>query len=168
MGNVEGSTSWVEAWVNSHGDRITQFAYTYTHDWGAAQDIAQETFLRLYRSRTHLQRTTFSPRWLYRVAHRLCIDWNRRRHGEHLLRDPADVGTSSQRDRPDRLAVQELLDRLPPRDRECLWLLYYEDMSIAEIARRMRMNPAAVRTRLRRARNRFRTMWKEDTHGATL
>ncbi|MDA8346574.1 MAG: sigma factor [Thermaerobacter sp.] len=64
MGKAEDGASWVEAWVNSHGDRITQFAYTYTHDWEAAQDIAQETFLRLYRSRTDLQRTTRQDGWL--------------------------------------------------------------------------------------------------------
>ncbi|MDA8346488.1 MAG: sigma-70 family RNA polymerase sigma factor [Thermaerobacter sp.] len=164
---MEGlSEEWLEGWITSHGDRITQFAFTYTRDWQAAQDVAQETFLRLFTTHSSRPEAHISPGWLYQVAHHLCVDMLRKQHKAAPSVEPPDL-SSGLHDGTDVLAVHEVMNHLRPRDRECLWLAYYEDLSIAETAKALHLSPEAVRTRLRRARDRFRAQWEVETSGAT-
>lgn len=167
MGAREEAEQRLEGWITSHGDRITQFAFTYVQDWAAAQDVAQETFLRLFS--THCQRpeVRISAGWLYQVAHHLSIDMLRKRQGPRRLEAKITAMTSGMQDLTVTLVAREVMKRLHPRDRECLWLVYYEDLSIAETAKALHLTPDAVRTRLRRARDRFRAQWEVETSGAT-
>lgn len=145
--------TWVAAW----GDRLTQFAYTYTENWGSAQDVAQETFLRLYRQ--WQAGPPVHPGWLFTVARNLCIDAKRRAEPHPLRGGHADAGEESA---VRRLLVRELLDRLPPRDREVLWLFYYGGLSMAEVAGVLGIPARQVKTGLYRARQRFRALWGDD------
>ncbi len=147
---------WMEAW----GDRIVRFAYVYTGDNGTAQDIAQETFLRLYdRMRAG---AVIKPAWLFRVARNVAVDAMRRqqRHQNaqaQLARERLSVDTST-----DRAVVRQVIDTLPETDRMCLVLYYFADWSLEEIARELSLSPAALKARLHRARVRFAQAWKED------
>lgn len=145
----------VEAWVKEWGDRVTRFAYTYTRDWMAAEDVAQETFLRLY----HHARAgrAVSPAWLLTVARNLATDWLRRSPAVALREDD---GVSPEADR--QLLVRDLVDRMRPRDREVLWLFYYADCSMVQIAEMLHIPVAQVKTRLHRARQRLRASWEDD------
>ena len=145
--------TWVAAW----GDRLTQFAYTYTANWASAQDVAQETFLRLYRQEQAGR--PVHPGWLFAVARHLCIDAKRRAEPEPLSGGEADAGEEPALR---RLLVRDLLDRLPPRDREVLWLFYYGGLSMAEVAGVVGIPARQVKTRLYRARQRFRALWEGD------
>lgn len=147
---------WMDAW----GDRMVRFAYVYTGDNATAQDIAQETFLRLYdrlRSGAVIQ-----PAWLFRVARNVAVDAMRRqqRHQNaqaQLLRERPSVDTSTE-----RVVVRQVIDTLPETDRTCLLLHYFADWSLEQIARELSLSPAAVKARLHRARVRFAQAWKED------
>lgn len=167
MGEHEDAEEWLGRWIAAHSDRITQFAFTYVHDWDDAQDVAQETFLRLFSSHRRHPGVQLSPGWLYQVAHRLCIDRHRKRRSSERFAASMTGISSGVQDIADTLVVHEVMNHLHPRDRECLWLVYYEDLSIAETAKALHLTPEAVRTRLRRARDRFRAQWEEETSGAT-
>jgi len=159
----DGFEAWFASMVERYGDRLVGFAQTYTQNWDDAQDIAQEVFLRLLRTRRQRPEASISPGWLYQVAHRLCIDWCRKRRRSASLALRSAECPPMQAGLPD-LSLQELLDQLPACDRECLWLLYYEDLSIAEIGLLLDLTPEAVRMRLHRARTHLRALWEEGSH----
>ncbi len=130
-----------------------------------AQDIAQETFARLYQQRVRHPEREMSVAWLYTVARRLVVDhWRARRdvpqdslaqQTPSLERDPAAIVAT-------RDAVARLLRRLPASERDCLVLFYFQDWTTERIAESLRIAPATVRVRLHRARERLRTLWLEE------
>jgi RNA polymerase sigma factor (sigma-70 family) len=158
------SDDWLAPWVEQWGDRMVQFAYTYVMDRDAAQDIAQETFLRLFLWHRRFPDRVVTPAWLYTVAANRARDVLRERRREALTDrelaspDPADAPDSTT-----RIAVRAALDRLPLLDRQCLWLFYYADWPVPEIAVATRLSQAAVKQRLYRARKRFARIWGDES-----
>lgn len=157
---MESVETWVNGWVNEWGDKVIQFAYVYVRDRGQAQDIAQESFLKLYQWRLAHPHGTVSVGWLFKVTRNLAIDAGRR-HGKELSIEKwaRELGDNAE-DLAVRVTVQDVLERLPLRDRQVLWLFYYGDRSIAEISRDLSISPNGVRLRLFRARQRFSQQWK--------
>ena len=156
--DVDGGRSGLVEWVAHYGDRLVQFAYTYLHDWDAAQDVAQETFARAMSTGRHL-----TPGWLFTVAHNLAVDEIRRRHRVATVADcaPAMKGTEVGLS----LQVTDALQRLSRRDRECLWLFYYADLSLEDVGKAMGLSASQAKGRLYRARRRFAVTWGTDQDG---
>jgi len=138
-------------------------------DAAAAEDVVQETFLRLYRSPP--QDNTHIRAWLYRVAANLASNHlrreRRRAHREalqtsyaHANKGDADVEEKLVRD-DEAFRVRAALARLSPRDRACLWLRY-SGASYAEIAAALGIKRSAVGTVLARARARFKEYYVKE------
>lgn len=134
-----------------------------TADRQLAQDIAQEVFWRLHRHHQAHPEAPVTPEWLYTVTRNLVRDvWRRQR----LIERPLDGASWATTDSVEsqvatRLAVQQALMKLTPMDRACLWLFYYEDWSLQQIAEGFRIPESRVRTRVFRARQRFAKIWGE-------
>ena len=121
--------------------------------------MAQETFLRLTVWVRRHPEAEPTLAWLFTVAHNVAVDlW--RRHRATPVAAP-EVGADSP-DLVQRLAVRAVMERLRARDRLCLWLFYYGDWSVAEIARAQGVPEATVKTRLHRARKRFAAVWSQE------
>lgn len=159
------SDKHVLEWVTRFGPGLYRFATGWVHDTGRAEDIVQEVFIRAWRH-PHPERITAA--WLFHVTRRLCIDAFRQAQREE--RKLARL----QHERPDRFAtqfdtaslqsmeVQQVLRTMTPKDRLSLWLFYYAEWSLKDIATELKTTPDAVKVRLYRARNRFRHLWEED------
>ncbi len=150
---------WLDVWIYQWGDKMTQYAYLQIHDREWAQDIAQEAFFRLYRYQEEHPDAILAVGWLYTVTKNLVRDAQRKKSA----RPERSVRTGSWEPLGDsmatRIEVQQVLNTLRAKDRECLWLFYYADYSIQQIAERLHLSTAGVRTRLHRARQRFATQW---------
>jgi RNA polymerase sigma-70 factor (ECF subfamily) len=152
--------SWLEAWMTAWKDRLARHIKRYVRDAELAEDITQETFLRLYEwHRAHPDRD-IQPGWLFTVAYRLAIDYlrARKRFVLHtaLMRPPAphddELGT----------LIRDLVERLPPRDQRAVALFYYADLSLVEVAQAMHSSPSEVKSRLYRARRRMARLWRDQ------
>lgn len=171
-GNADGAgtaeaaveASWLEIWMTRWASPLTRFAYALTGSEEAAQDIAQETFLRLLTERRRARVMAVSPGWLFTVARNLARE--RWRHaGREAPTDVAPEAPAVDDDPTRRLDVWRTLDLLSATDRECLWLFYYTDLSVNELADELHISPRAVKTRLHRARQNFLRRWGEDVRG---
>lgn len=140
------------------GSRVVGYARFLTGDDAAAQDIAQETFLRLYVFLGSHRGQAPTAGWLMTVAKHLAADESRRRRREVAVADPSGPGAVAE-DLADSALVRDALSRLAPEDQECLYLFYYADLPSREIARHLNVPAATVRTRLMRARQR---LWGVD------
>ena len=147
-GAQRGSVSDLEALFRLHWPRAFRAAYLVTHDAGAAEDIAQESFLAAIRSLDRFdRRRPFGP-WLHRIVVNRAIDWTRARRlrGEvELVESAAAVDPPEPGD--DTLAA---LARLSPEHRAVIAMRYLLELTPGEIAEALDVTRGTVNTRLRR------------------
>lgn len=140
------------------GRSLVQLARLFVDDKDAAEDLVQEAFLRLARHAGRITSIDRAPAYLRSIVLNLARDHNRRglvslRHhataGRELdvADDTGDVLARSEEHR----RVLELVRELPRRQRDCITLRYYEDLSIDEVAVTLGVSPNSVKTHLRRA-----------------
>lgn len=144
--------------VDRHLDSIHMFNYRLTRSAEDAQDLAQETFLRVWTKANTWKpgRVKFGT-WLHRIAHNLCIDLHRRKRDvddvdvETLDGDgPAlDQGPANERLRG---ALDRALGDLPERQRTALLLCHRRNMSNREAAEVLEISVDALESLLSRAR----------------
>ncbi len=152
--------------VDEHSARLINFLFRYTRDHAAAEDLAQEAFLRLYRSASDLKPGARLSTILYRIAYNLAVDLSRRKkaRGGELSLDaaaaagaepaaPAGSGPEAMYERARaREKIEEAFLSLPAAQRLALTLKVYEDRSYDEIAAVMETSVSAVESLLFRAR----------------
>jgi len=136
-----GDTEAFGTLVDAHQRRILRFAARMLGDADAAQDIAQETFLRLWRARARLRPEGDLGCYLLRIARNLCLDSLRARHVTEDMDESADLPQPPE----DRLAasvgadalaeaVRRCVQNLPEPQRVVFVLSFYEEMSYRDIA----------------------------------
>jgi RNA polymerase sigma factor (sigma-70 family) len=150
-----------EALYAEHCKPLLAYALRRTAQPANAADVVAETFLVAWRRLDAVPED--EPRlWLYGVAHRVLANHHRGRRrreqlsrrlgaviAEHVVADPAEaIGMAA--------LVRDAMEHLPADDREILRLTAWEGLSSPQIAVVLGIPPATVRTRLRRARRRFR------------
>jgi RNA polymerase sigma factor (sigma-70 family) len=157
--------------VERYRDRAVGFCWRQTGDFEAAQDLAQELFLRAYFDLHALREPAKFGAWLWAIALRLCQSWHRRRREspwppEELARY-ADAGAEAFADSRARLLAREALETLPEAQRLTVAMKYLEGYSLTEIAALQAVPVETIRTRLRRARHRLKevctTMMEESS-----
>ena len=174
----EGDMSAFELIVLRYKDAIFNFIYHFVSDYHRAQDISQETFLRVLRNvDRYKSRNSFKP-WLYRIAANLCKnelrDRSRRRmlslndpdlDIESLIGDrytvPDTVPGEAYEKEEMRELVRNALESLPEDQRMAIVLREYQDLSYVEIAVALNCSLGAVKSKIHRARQNIRNMLVE-------
>ena len=147
--------------VDKYKAGVYAFAYERLHNFHDAEDIAQEVFLKAYKSLRTLRRWDSFASWLYRITLNLCRNWIRaqssRPDREFMEdQDPEVLEAHSRNTHRQELAcesVREALDSLPEMYSQALTLHYFGGMTSMEIARFTGVSPSAIRMRLRKARS---------------
>ncbi len=163
-GVCRGDKAALEGLLQRHQARVRSMAYRLLGDWHLAEDVAQETFVRLYRAAcTYKPQAKFTT-WLYRIVYNLAVDQQRRRANAPVSLDAAqEEPEDPSGSRPVELEQRELAEqvqraiaRLPERQRRVLLLHRYEDLSHGDIAQVTGWSPSAVESLLVRAYTRLR------------
>ncbi len=150
-----------------HLGGLVGYAWHMLRDRAEAEDVAQETMVRLMR-----KAETWEPggaqvkTWLYRVAINLCIDRQRARRTSSLdllaeQGDPAGGGDTIARDHALRRAVGSVVDALPARQKQALTLVHYQGFSQQEAAAALDVSVEAVESLLARARRTLKNDLKD-------
>jgi RNA polymerase sigma factor (sigma-70 family) len=163
---TQDETTWtVPSWeevVRDHSARVYRLAYRLTGNKADAEDLTQETFIRVFRSLHSYQPGSFEG-WLHRITTNLFLDGARKRSrvrlthlGEHAEEVPAsheehDLHRRYEHGHVDP-AVQEALDALPPKYRVAVVLCDVEGLSYEEIAATLGIKMGTVRSRIHRGR----------------
>lgn len=155
--------SWDEL-VREHADRVYRLAYRLAGNPQDAEDLTQETFIRVFRSLSNYQPGTFEG-WLHRITTNLFLDMVRRRGRirmealpEDYERVPATGPTPEQVYHEARLdpTLQSALDALAPEFRAAVVLCDIEGLSYEEIAATLGAKLGTVRSRIHRGRQALR------------
>ena len=172
QGNDEAFTRLVE----EHQTHVYNLCYRMLGEPEAAEDAAQETFLRAYKNLHRYDRNRSFATWLLSIGAHYCIDRLRRRKLSVFsideenedgttfeIRDtasPDPEGESVKRE--DRDHLHRLLKGLDEIDRAAVILRYWHDASEVEIAETLNLTVSAVKSRLHRSRRALAGMWQEN------
>ena len=158
----------VAALFRQEAQRLVALARFFTDDRTAAEDLVQEAFIRLARNAHRIRDHEKAAAYLRSIVVNLARDHNRRglvslRHRPPAVRDePSAEETASRQE--SRREVVDALRTLPHRQRECLALRYYLELSVEEIADAIGVSANSVKTHLKRGlRSLAATL--EESHG---
>lgn len=148
--------------VNQYQRDLVNFHYRFTGNRYEAEDLAQETFIKVYKKIGTLKEPEKLKSWLYSIARNTVIDFFRKNKNKPFALDSAileNVPETTAVDYQKRVANMEVskelehcIDCLVKEDRAIIKLLYYEGFSYKEIGELLHLNQNTLKSRLHRAR----------------
>ncbi len=162
--------------VTAYQDRLVNVLTHLVRDQAAAEDLAQEVFLRIYRARHGYEPTAKFSTWLFRIANNLASNSRRNRGrrkevtlnvndsgplgprpGEKIIAEKSALMPARQLAKAEvRAVVREALETLGERQKMAVLLHKFEGMSYADVGDALELTPAAVKSLLSRARETLR------------
>ena len=161
---LKGDQSAWDAIVRLYWRKVFNIAYKFVGRHDEAEDLAQDVFLKLFKSLGTFDRRANFSTWLISVSRNLCIDHYRSMRREHDVVahdvDASAVATASSTDSPlvalerrDRVSLlRAALDRLTPSLRTAVMLRDIQELSYQEIAERLGVPEGTVKSRINRGR----------------
>jgi RNA polymerase sigma-70 factor (ECF subfamily) len=162
----EGDGASFGVLLEKHRSSVVHFLYRMIQNHAVAEELAQEVFLRVYRSRGTYEPTAKFTTWLFRIATHLALnslrDGKNERSQERLDDDSSDMPSRQVSDRrpsvEQSLVYQAKLDEirraiaaLPEKQRAAVLMHKYEEMEYAQIAKVLTCSESAVKSLLFRA-----------------
>jgi RNA polymerase sigma-70 factor (sigma-E family) len=147
------------AYVDGRAVRLRRTAYRLCGGWHAAEDLVQETLIRLYTRWDRVIDAAALDAYVYRILVRLYLaqtrqPWFRRVVSGEVPDAPAPAGS----DVGDRLDVAAALKQLPPGQRAVLVLRFYEGLDVAETARALCRSTGTVKSQTSVAMSKLRDL----------
>jgi RNA polymerase sigma-70 factor (ECF subfamily) len=146
--------SYTELFGRWHA-RIRGACFRMTGDWQEAEDLAQEVFCRVFRSRASYEVRSAFGTWIWTIALNLVRDAarrNQRRHVTRSYRSESELPPVAATPVPDRGdEVRGALLKLPPHYREVVVLRHYENLKFRQIAELLGVPPGTVASRMAKA-----------------
>ena len=168
---LRGDESALTELVKTYRGSLTNYLFSIVHDRDLAEDLAEDTFVKLLVKRPPLRKDASFKTWLYTVGRNLALDHLRktkRRNevgeeplafAEAAVGDPAALLIEKE----ERKALLAAMERLRPSYRQILQLSCFEGFGVGECARILKKEKRAVSVLLHRAREALKKeMTKEE------
>lgn len=148
--------------LEKHRNPLVHFLYRMVQEQGVAEELGQEVFLRIYKSRSSYEPAAKFTTWMYRIATHVALNWLRDEKGARTD-ERMDEGSGwefadgqpsiEQRLVEDarRQQVRDAVGRLPEKQRAAVLMHKYQEMDYAQIAQALECSESAVKSLLFRA-----------------
>lgn len=162
----EGDTESFTLLLERHRNPVIHFLYRMVQNQSVAEELAQEVFLRVYRSRANYEPTAKFTTWLFRIASHLALNWIRDRRNERgqesldaetpdgMARQVSDRKISAEQAMVRESRFEEIrraIQSLPEKQRAAVLMHKYEEMEYSQIASVLECSESAVKSLLFRA-----------------
>lgn len=156
-------------------DRYKDLVYTLTlrmlKNREEAEEVAQDTFIKLYKSLNRFKGDSKFSTWIYRVAYNASLDRLKKNkkyfnnvaideYTEHQVKT-IDNALSKLEEEERSQAIQKCIEQLPSEDAFILTLYYFEGQSLDEISKVIDLTPNNVKVKLFRSRKKLATIMKQ-------
>ncbi|MYB64473.1 sigma-70 family RNA polymerase sigma factor, partial [Candidatus Poribacteria bacterium] len=167
---LDGDETAFTELVKKYEKAVQVLVWRKIGDFHTAEEITQDIFLKVYQELRSLKRPQSFVSWLYVIASRHCLAWQRKKrlpmlpfdetkssryretiYSQHLHEENQRISEETQRE-----VVRKLLAKLPESERTVITLHYFSDMSSSEIGKFLGVSANTIRSRLRRAKQRLR------------
>lgn len=156
-----------ETLITLYGHRLYRSCLLLTSDEREAEDILQDTLIKVVRHIRSFRRESSLYTWIYRIALREVQDRWRKRHPQYSVDDLSEqedgMNVEEEFFRQEEIErVREAIHTLPNHHRQVIVMFYYEKFSIAEIAKFLSVSENTVKSRLHRARRLIRIQLEQE------
>jgi RNA polymerase sigma-70 factor, ECF subfamily len=161
-----GSVTAFSALFERFQSPLVNYIYRLVGDWDAANDLAQDTFLKAYNALPRTEESLQISPWLYRIATNTALDSLRRRKRITWVpfspeMEPAAPMSDYALRHADQDSIQRALHAVPADQRTCLVLNMYQGLSYKEIAETLGISVNLVAVRIFRGREKFIEAYKK-------
>ena len=155
---LKGEQDALEQIIKTYKDGLILYLNGFVGDLVTAEELTEETFVKLVLKRPHFSGGAAFKTWLYTIARNTAIDYLRRNKRESVpLEDCPQLADEEDLERSyiqqeEQLLMHSCMKRLKPEYRQVLWLSYFEGFSYQQIGRVMKKTTHGVETLAYRAR----------------
>ena len=164
---LEKSSAYdIETLMRQYGNDVLRTAYMYVKDLHTAEDIFQEVFIKVNQKLSTFEGNSGIKTWIIRITINTCKDylksaWNRRvvpmmEYQEDAIVSESDYDEVEQQDTKE-LIKQSVLS-LPAKYKDVVLCVYFQDMSILETAKTLKIAEGTAKSRLSRARQKLKSL----------
>ncbi|WP_144476311.1 sigma-70 family RNA polymerase sigma factor [Bacillus thuringiensis] len=158
---IEDKELLIDEIMNKYGQEVLQLVYSYVNNKEVAEDLTQDIFVKCYKSLHTYKGNSNLKTWLWRIAINHCKDYLKSWYNKKVIVTEYDFTyMESQKESVEQTVIQNAEDRelasavmnLPIKYREVIYLFYYEELSIKEIAIVIDVKENTIKTRLKKAK----------------
>lgn len=158
---IEDKEDLIDEIMNKYGQEVLQFVYSYVNNKEVAEDLTQDIFVKCYKSLHTYKGNSNLKTWLWRIAINHCKDYLKSWYNKKVIVTEDDFTyMESQKESVEQIVIQSAEDsrlasavmNLPIKYREVIYLFYYEELSIKEIATVIEVKENTIKTRLKKAK----------------
>ena len=143
-------------------DKIYRYVYFKMNDQTVAEDITQETFLRFISQKGSIH--GYEIKYLYTIARNLCVDEYRRVKPDSLPEGYEEIIPARDDLLEERIAIRDVVAKLPIEDQELLLLRYVNNESVGTISKTLGISRFALYRRLKNAEDKLRAGLEVNIH----
>ncbi len=169
---LDGDTNAFTVLVDRYKDLVFTLALRMVKNREEAEEVSQDTFIKIYKSLNRFKGDSKFSTWIYRVAYNTCLDRlkkNKRQeytvaideYTEHQVKT-LENALDALEEQEKQLAIKKCLEMLPSEDSFILTLYYFEELSLDEISKITGLKPNNVKVKLFRSRIKLATILKQQ------
>ena len=169
---LEGNTKAFSVLVNNYKDLVFTLALRMIKNREEAEEVSQDTFIKVFKSLRKFKGDSKFSTWIYRVAYNTCLDRLKRikreynvvaidEFTEHQIKT-LDNALEKMEAQEHKEKIQECLQLLPSDDSFLLSLYYFEEQSLEEISKVVGLTANNVKVKLFRSRKKLASILKEQ------
>ncbi len=168
---IEGNSNAFSVLVDRYKDLVFSLALKMVKNREEAEEIAQDTFVKVFKSLSKFKGNSKFSTWIYKVTYNTCLDrLKKNKREQHVvsidefnlnqiksLDNALDLMEAEERNK----TIQDCINLLPSDDAFLLTLFYFDEQSLEEIAKVVDLTPNNVKVKLFRSRKKLATILKE-------
>lgn len=168
---VKGNTNSFATLVDRYKDMVYTLALKMLNNKEEAEEIAQDTFIKIYNALNKFKGESKFSTWVYKVTYNTCLDALKKKkkiNNVSYIEDFSEHQTKALEGILDSIdekeknqAIQECLEELPSEEAFLLTLYYFDDQSVEEIAKVMNNSEANIKVKLFRTRKKLASILKK-------
>ncbi|WP_166921529.1 RNA polymerase sigma factor [Flavobacterium poyangense] len=169
---IQGDSNSFAVLVNRYKDMIFTLALKMVKNREEAEEVAQDTFIKIYSSLSKFKGDSKFSTWIYKIAYNTCLDRLKKNKKEennisidefsaHLIKT-MDNALSTLEEKEKRQTIQNCLNLLPSEDNFLLTLFYFDDQNLDEIGKIMNISTNNAKVKLFRSRQKLAVILKKQ------
>ncbi len=168
---IEGNSNAFSVLVDRYKDLVFSLALKMVKNREEAEEVAQDTFIKVFKSLNQFKGDSKFSTWIYKVTYNTCLDRLKKHKREQYVVSIDEYNTNqiksldnaldAMEDKERIQAIQECIELLPSDDAFLLTLFYFEEQSLEEISKVVNLTTNNVKVKLFRSRKKLTTILKE-------
>ena len=168
---IEGNTNAFSILVDRYKDLVYSLALKMVKNREEAEEVAQDTFIKVFKSLSQFNGDSKFSTWIYKVTYNTCLDRLKKHKREQQVVSIDEFNTNQIKSIDNTLdkmeneerekAIQDCIQLLPADDAFLLTLFYFEEQSLEEIAKVIGLTANNVKVKLFRSRKKLTSILKE-------